>query len=53
MSGIELNHDFQMLQISEILMDGKSYFLPSAVNQCDKEWQGLKIEENVNVILAS
>lgn len=31
-----------MIQISEILMDGKSYFLPLLVNQCDKEYQGLK-----------
>ena len=31
-----------MLQISEISMDGKSYFLPLLVNQYDKESQMLK-----------
>lgn len=47
MSGFEFNNDFQMLQISEILMDGKSYFLPLLVNQYDKEYNGLKHLRNI------
>ncbi|WP_262897876.1 MULTISPECIES: hypothetical protein [unclassified Pedobacter] len=34
-----------MIQISEILMDGKSYFLPLLVNQYDKEYHGLKTSQ--------
>jgi len=36
-----------MIQISGILMDGKSYFLPLLVNQDDKEYQGIKHLRNI------